>query len=221
MAQPLGERADVVRQLNCVGLGLPCQFPLGRKGLACATLAGAVDPLMQLFALRGGALGQARQRVGQGFVLVLDVKHIAMAGRLAPGRLLPGTQALPCIGNRIVRLQPLLGGVEQMHTPGVSVAMLRRGEQIAVGRLGTDAGQHRHGALEQFIVQAHANGGQVLLAVDDSRFLRSRPQDVVDAAHTHRDAQQVTQEFHDAATRTAANQRQPDDHLAKPALGDH
>src|SRR4051794_6351945 len=34
------------------------------------------------------------------------------------------------------------------------------------------------------------------------------------------DAQQVTQELHDAAIRTTADQRQPDDHLAQPCLGD-
>jgi hypothetical protein len=90
MAQPLGERADVARQLNCVGLGLPCQFSLGRKGLACARLAGAVDPLKQLLASRGGALGQARQRVGKAFVLLPDVEHLAMAGRLDPGGFPPG-----------------------------------------------------------------------------------------------------------------------------------
>jgi hypothetical protein len=98
--------------------------------------------------------------------------------------------------------------------------MLLCREQIAVGRLGTDAGQHWHGGLEEFVVQADPNSGQILLPVDDSRFLRSRLQYVVDAAHTDRDAQQVAQEFNDAATRAAANQRQRDDHLAHPGLGD-
>src|SRR4029453_1327980 len=32
-------------------------------------------------------------------------------------------------------------------------------------------------------------------------------------------AQQVAQELHDAAVRAAADQRQPDDHLAQPGLG--
>jgi hypothetical protein len=33
-------------------------------------------------------------------------------------------------------------------------------------------------------------------------------------------AQQITQELHDAAIRTAADQSQRDDHLAQPCLGD-
>ena len=126
------------------------------------TLAGAADLGLQLLAPRRGALGEARQRVGEAFALALDVKHIAMARRVVPGGPLPGAQALPGIGNRVVRLQSLLGGVEQMHAPGVGVAMLRRSQEIAVGRRGIDAGQHRRRTLEDLVVQAHANARQVL-----------------------------------------------------------
>jgi hypothetical protein len=108
-----------------------------------------------------------------------------------------------------------------MHTPGVGVAMGLDRQEIAIGRAGTDAGQHRHGALEEFVVQAHANGRQVLLLVEDSRCLRSRLQYLVDAANTDRDAQQVTQELNHPTNRAAANQRQRDNHLAQPDLGDH
>jgi hypothetical protein len=69
-------------------------------------------------------------------------------------------------------------------------------------------------------VQAHPNGGQILLAIDDICFPRRRLKRLMDGAHTHRDTQQVTDEFDDAATRAAAYQRQPDDHLAQPAPGD-
>jgi hypothetical protein len=43
---------------------------------------------------------------------VLDVKHIAMARRVVPRGFLSGAQALPGIGDCIVRLQPLLGGIK-------------------------------------------------------------------------------------------------------------
>jgi hypothetical protein len=46
----------------------------------------------------------------------LDMKHIAMARRVVPGGPLPGAQALPGIGDRIVRPQPLL---ESMRMSGV------------------------------------------------------------------------------------------------------
>jgi hypothetical protein len=42
----------------------------------------------------------------------------------------------------------------------------------------------------------------------------------VDGANTDRYAQQVTQELNDAAIRAVADQRQADDHLAQPGLGD-
>jgi hypothetical protein len=78
-------------------------------------------------------------RVGEAFILALDVKDIAMARRSAPGAFLPGEQALARVGNRIVRLQPLPGGVEQMHAPGVGVATLFRNQQIPVDAASTPA----------------------------------------------------------------------------------
>jgi len=74
-----------------------------------------------------------------------------------PARTLPG------IGDRIVRIEPLLGGVQQMHASGVGVAMVLSvarqlsSQQVAVGRVGIDTGQHGHGTVEDLIVQAHPN----------------------------------------------------------------
>jgi hypothetical protein len=85
------------------------------------------------------------------------VKDIAMARRIAPGGLLPGSQAPARIGNRIVRLQPLFGGVKEMHGPGIGVAMFVRSKQIAVSRLGIDACQYRCCAMEDLVVQAYTN----------------------------------------------------------------
>jgi hypothetical protein len=42
--------------------------------------------------------------VGKTFVLMLDVKDIAMAWRIIPSGFLPGTQALPGVGDCMVRL---------------------------------------------------------------------------------------------------------------------
>jgi len=41
---------------------------------------------------------------------------------------------------------------------------------------------------------------------------------MVNGAHADGQAQQVTQELHDATIRAAAGQRQPDDRLAQPCL---
>src|SRR3954447_2806860 len=95
-------------------------------------LAGATDPGLQRLALRRGTLGKARQRVGEALAPALDVEHVAVARRVAPGRLLPGAQAPPRIGEGVIGPQPPLGGVEQVHAPGVGVTMLLRRQEIAV-----------------------------------------------------------------------------------------
>jgi hypothetical protein len=107
-----------------------------------------------------------------------------------------------------------------MHAPGVGVAVLLRGQEIAIGRLGADAGQNRLSAVEKLIVQPGANARQVLRAVDHAGLLRGRVEHVVDGADADRPAQHVTHEFDNAEIRTAAHQCQCDDHLAQPSLGD-
>jgi len=145
-------------------------------------LAEPANPGLQRFAPGRGACGKALQRVGEALALALDVEYVAVAGRVAPGGPLPGAQALPGIGDRVVGTEPLRGGVEQVHAPGVGVTMPLRGEEVAVGRRRIDAGQHRRGALEDLVVQAHTNAGQVLVAVDRARLSRGRLEHVVDAA---------------------------------------
>src|SRR3954467_3841666 len=49
-----------------------------------------------------------------------------------PSGLLPSVQPLPSIGDCIVRLQPLAGGVEQIHTPRIGIATRRHDQEIAV-----------------------------------------------------------------------------------------
>lgn len=133
------------------------QRQLGGELVVWSTLAGVADPGLQRLAPRRGALGEARERVGEALALALDVEHVAMARRVAPGGLLPSAQALPGIGDRVVRIEPLLGSVQQMHAPGVRVATLLRSQQVAVGPRGIDAGQHGRGTLEDLVVQAHPN----------------------------------------------------------------
>ncbi len=106
-----------------------------------------------------------------------------------------------------------------MHAPGVGVAVALRRQQVAIRRRGIDACQHGRGTVKDLVVQADTNAGQVLLPVDDARLPRDRLEHVVDAAQADGHTQQVAQELDDAAIRAAADQRQPDDHLAQPGLG--
>src|SRR5208282_1597194 len=149
VAQPLGKGAETAGQLARSGFGLPCKRQFSDKRVLRSRLARAAELGLQLLAPRRGALGEPRQRVGEAFALADDVKDIAMARRVAPGGLLPGAQALPGIGDRVVGLQPLPGGVEQMYAPGVGVAVLLRDQEITVGRFGADAGQNRLSAVEK------------------------------------------------------------------------
>jgi len=59
-----------------------------------------------------------------------------------------------------------------------------------------------------------------LVVVDRACLPRRGLKHVVDAAHADGHAQQITQELDDAAIRAVADQRQRDDHLAQPGLGD-
>ena len=132
----------------------------------------------------------------------------------------PARKTLPGIGDRIVRPQSLPGSIQQVHTPGVGVATLLRGQEIAIRRRRIDPGQHGRGALEDLVMQAHPNAGQVLLLVDDAGLPRGLTWSTSWTQPTLiGKAQQVAQELHDAAIRAVADQRQPDDHLAQPGLG--
>lgn len=93
-------------------------------------------------------------------------------------------------------------------------------QQVAIGRLGIDAGQHWPRALEDLVVQAHPNAGQVLLTVERARLLRGPLLHVVNLAQAGGHAQQVAHELHHAAIRAAADQRQRECHLAQPPLAD-
>jgi hypothetical protein len=70
------------------------------------------------------------------------------------------------------------------------------------------------------VVQPRANARQILAAVDHPGLLRGRPEHVVNGAYADGYAQQVAHEFNNAEIRAAAHQRQRDDHLTQPSLGD-
>src|SRR4051794_37497905 len=97
------------------------QLPLDDELAVWIPLTGVADLGLQHLAPRCGALGEARQRAGEALAPALNVEHVAMARRVTPGRLLPGAQAPPGISDGVVGPQPPLGGVEQVHAPGVGV----------------------------------------------------------------------------------------------------
>ena len=106
------------------------QLQLDDKLAVWISLAGAANPGLQRHAPRRGALGEACQRGDQALALALDMEYVAVARRVAPGSPLPGAQALPRIGDRVVRIEPLRGGIQQVHAPGVGVTMPLRRQDV-------------------------------------------------------------------------------------------
>src|ERR1700682_4378101 len=94
MTEPLGERAQVARQLMRTGFHLTRQLQRGGEIAGRPTRAGPFDLDFELLGSRTRSPSEIAQRVGEPFALVLDMKHIAMARRVAPGGPLPGAQAL-------------------------------------------------------------------------------------------------------------------------------
>ncbi|OXJ06570.1 hypothetical protein [Burkholderia sp. AU6039] len=176
VAQPLGERTDIARQ------GLRPHFSFARPAQPPAVVPGAATPArpahprLELQALRARPHGQPLQGVGERLALALDMEHIAVAGCLTPGSPLPGAQALARIGNRVLGCEPLLLGIEQAHAPRVTIAVVLGGQQVTVGRIRIDAGQHRAITVEDLVMQAHANAREVLLPVDRPGLLRDSVQ---------------------------------------------
>ena len=98
-----------------------------------------------------------RLHIGHRLALLANVEHVTVTGLVAPGSDLARAQPRARVGHRVVGIEPLLGGVQQVHAPGVGVALLDALQQRAVGRGGIDAGEHRLVALEYLVVQARAN----------------------------------------------------------------
>jgi hypothetical protein len=200
VVQPLRQQPDVAGQPKRLGFVPPRERQFREKAAVVTAMAAAIDPGLQFYAPRRRAFGETRERVGQDRASAQNVKHVAVARRpIAPRGLLPGAQALPGIGDRAVGLQLPCAGIEQIHAPGVRVAMLRGREKIAIHRRGIDAGQNRCRALKDLVMQAHANAGQILAFVDDARPPRDKLKQVVNGAQTDGHAQQIADEF-DRAT---------------------
>jgi hypothetical protein len=61
------------------------------------------------------------------------VKVIAMAGCVSQSRPLAGAQSLPSIGDRVIGIESLCMGVQQMDASGVGIPMIGIGQEIAIG----------------------------------------------------------------------------------------
>jgi len=94
-----------------------------------------------------------------------NVEDVAATGHVGPGLGLAGTQASGEIGDGGVGMEATRAQFQQTHAPGVGVAMLLGTEEVAVGRSDVSANENGLASLEDFVVGADADGGEVLLGV--------------------------------------------------------
>ncbi len=98
--------------------------------------------------------------------------------------------------------------------------MIFQTQQVTVGRIGVDPGEHWSAALKSLVVRADADAAEVLLLIAGASLLDRRLKHVVDRADRERVIKQVAEEFHHAPQRTVADQRQGEDQLPQPSLRD-
>ena len=143
------------------------------------------------------------------------MKDIAAARNFRHGQGLSGPQSAARVGDGGLGVEALVLQFQQAEAPGVAVAMFLQAQQVAVGGIDVGPDQHRPPALEDLVVGADADAGQVLLPVVRAGLRHGPLKDVVDLADRDRIVQQVAAELADPADGTVADQRQPEDQLAR------
>ena len=142
-----------------------------------------------------------------------------MAWCVAQSRFLTGPQSSPRVGYRMIGIKSLRIGIEQMYRPRIRIPMLGIRQKIAIGRSRIDASQHRHGTLEDFVMQADTNCRQILGSIDGARLPGRGLKPVVDRADADGDVKQIAQQLFYPSVRTAADQDQGQRQLVQPRFG--
>ena len=68
----------------------------------------------------------------------------------------PARSPAACVGDGGIGIEALIDQLQQAHAPGVGVAMVLQAKQVAIGRRGIDAHEHRLTGLEDLVVGADA-----------------------------------------------------------------
>ena len=106
LAHPVGQDADIGRQLDGAGFGLPGDGQPLAELVALAMPLGAIHLPLEVQpggdATGGATLQEERQLPQRAF----GVEHVAVTGDLGPGGPLAGTQATPAVGDGVIDGQP-------------------------------------------------------------------------------------------------------------------
>ena len=110
--------------------------------------------------------------------------------------------------------------LQEPDAPGIGVAVLFEAEQVAERGRHIDPDKHRLCVLEDLVVSADADRGQVAVGIVLACVLDGGVDDCVDVAQREVVVEEVVEEFDDAAERTMPDENQTECELADPAFGD-
>ena len=188
LTEPADQHGHVLGEGDGLGLGRPRVPQFLREGrLAPATPFLALGLLVLELAAGGdGLVGAIFQRGHEGFKGLQSMKHIATTGKTGQRQFLPRAQAAAEIGNGGVRSETAVAQFQQAHAPGYGIAVFLLAQQITIG--GEDVGTHQNGssALEDFVMGADADVGQILPGVVVPCCGHAGMNDVVDLADGER-----------------------------------
>src|SRR5207245_1377941 len=97
---------------------------------------------------------------------VQRMEDITTAGAPGQGLLMAGAEPRAEIGDGGLGGETPFDQLEEAYPPGVGVAMLFLAQQVAVGGLDVDADEDGASGLEDLVIGADADAGQVLAKVD-------------------------------------------------------
>ena len=110
--------------------------------------------------------------------------------------------------------------VQEVHAPGVRIAMVFGREEVAIGRVGIRPDQDGPAVLEDLVMGADPDPAEVLAGVDFTGGNDGFMHHVEDGPDGHRGVEEVAQHLDHAAEGTVTDQDLGEDELLAPGLGD-
>ena len=147
------------------------------------------------------------------------MEDVAATRNVGQGLGLAGPEAAGEIGDGGDGAEAAVAQFQQSHAPGVGVAMLLGAEQVTIGRDDIGADENGAAALEDLVVGADADGGEVLLSVVRACVGDGLVEDVVDRPQRRGIVEEVGEQFVDAAEGAVADKREAEDQLPQPGFG--
>ena len=128
-------------------------------------------------------------------------------------------QSRACVGDGGIGVEALIDQLQQAHAPGFGIAMVLQAKQVAIGRRGIDAHEHRLTGLKDLVMGADADADEIVATGDRASWFDGAGDDVVHRTQGDAPVEEVAEQFDDGAVRAVADQDQGQDQLPQPSLG--